>query len=199
MAARRPVKRSARRRPTKRTVLIVTNGRTTEKEYFERLRREYKKSDFALTVKVIEGEPDSLWSTFDQRFVKDNFDAVWFVIDADGHDRGGFIRNAQSRSSRTTPVCVAVSDPCFEVWLIAHYAQVRNYQDQRDAQRHWALLTRSEDGAKSLPRDFPITEFMPAVERSRLRGRALPARDVHPTPPGTGVPHLLMDLGLIDE
>lgn len=199
MAARRPVKRSARRRATKRTVLIITNGRTTEKEYFERLRREYKKLDFALTVKVIEGEPDSLWSTFDKRFVKDDFDVVWFVIDADGHDRGGFIRNAQSRSSRTTPVCVVVSDPCFEVWLIAHYAQVRNYQDQRDAQRHWAKLRGSEAGEKSLPKDFPIREFADAVERSYLRDRTLADRDVHPEQPATGLPHLLADLGLIDE
>ena len=103
-------------------------------------------------------------------------------------------------SSRQTDVHGIVSVPCFEVWLNAHYAHVKNYRNQADAQAHYLELTGlSKKNAKTLPDDFPWNEAVQAVDRCHLPTDEQPEIDAQGTCPSTKMPHLLRSLGLLND
>lgn len=106
---------------------MVTNGRQTEKAYLERLKQEVGRST-ALTTRFINGDPQSLIKELGRpRSELDSFDEAWIVVDHDGADQSDFLRACGKLSKKKRPVHGVVSVPCFEVWLAAHYCQVRNY------------------------------------------------------------------------
>src|SRR5699024_9138642 len=90
-----------------------------------------------------------------------------------------------------------VSRPCFEVWLIAHYEQVRRYADQKDAQTHYRRLLPEGVGAKEVPPDFPYDAVGDAVRRSHLQDTPQPPLEAPPPRPGARMPHLVRRLGLV--
>ena len=125
-------------------------------------------------------------------------DRVWIVVDHDGRDRHDFLAKCRRLSSKRTVVHGVVSVPCFEVWLNAHYAPVKNYQNQADAQAHYRELTGlSSKDAKMLPDDFPWDRGVQAAARCHLPTDGLPEPDTQGPCPSTTMPHLLRSLGLL--
>ena len=121
----------------RRTVLLVTNGRVTENDYLQQLRQRTDRSRISVKVKVIDGDPLTVIKELSgPRANLDDYREVWIVIDHDGQDRHDFLAACRRLSSRQTVVHGVVSVPCFEVWLNAHYASVKNYRNQADAQAH---------------------------------------------------------------
>lgn len=177
---------------------MVTNGRRTEKAYLERLKQKVGQS-IALTIRFINGDPQSLIKELrGQRSDLDSFDEAWIVVDHDGADQSDFLRACGKLSKKKRPVHGVVSVPCFEVWLAAHYCQVRNYQDQHDAQRHYAQIAHvRKGGEKFLPKDFPWDAVADAAQRCRLAGVREPEIDTQGPCPSTTMPHLMRSLGLL--
>lgn len=127
------------------------------------------------------------------------FDEVWIVVDHDGHDRSEFLAGCR-RLSRRTAVHGVVSVPCFEVWLIAHYAAVGSYPSQKEAQEHYRKLTDlSQKEGKSLPLDFPWDQAERAATRCHLPHVDEPALDTQGPCPSTTMPHLLRSVGLLSS
>ena len=120
------------------------------------------------------------------------------MVDRDDHSpekMQGFIKDCQSRN-----ITAVVSVPCFEVWLNAHYARVKNYQDQKDTQRHYRQLSGvSEKDEKTIPQNFPFDEYEKACGNAHLTGRHNPKPNVLAKSPATSMPFLLSALGLIEE
>lgn len=196
MGRRRPQRRMPREQ--RRAILVVTNGWRTEKAYVERLKREVGRS-IALTVRFINGDPRTLIKELSgDRSNLTDFDEIWIIVDHDGTDRSDFLRACERLSRKKHPVHGVVSVPCFEVWLTAHYEQVRNYQDQRDAQRHYAQIAHvPQDKEKHLPEDFPWDAVADAAWRCRLAGVPEPPIDTQGPCPSTTMPHLMRSLGLL--
>ena len=195
-------RRAPARRPrsTRRTVLVVTNGRTTEKSYLEHLKQRVSR-DVALTVRFINGSPSTLLKELRQaRSGISDVDEVWIVVDHDGQDRRRFLEQCQGLVGRRAGAVVhgVVSVPCFEVWLNAHYGPVRAYQDQADAQRHYRELTgQTSRQAKALPQDFPWDAVDAACTNCHLPHDEQPALDAQGPCPSTTMPHLARSLGLV--
>ena len=183
----------------RRTVLLVTNGRVTENDYLQQLRQRTDRSRISVKVKVIDGDPLTVIKELSgPRANLDDYREVWIVIDHDGQDRHDFLAACRRLSSRQTVVHGVVSVPCFEVWLNAHYASVKNYRNQADAQAHYLELTGlSKKDAKTLPDDFPWDRVSQAVIRCHLPTNSLPECDTQGTCPSTTMPHLLRSLGLL--
>lgn len=190
-------------RTENRTLLIVTNGAVTERTYLQEMKRRAvaaaKARGEALSIRVefINGETGSLIRKLqspngDTR----NYDEVWIVVDEDGVDRGTFMRECRDAAAGRQVWKGIVSRPCFEVWLIAHYEQVRRYRDQRDAQMHFKRIVPPSLGDKVLPLNFPYAAAGEAIERSHLSGESLGAVGALPPSPGTAMPHLVSRLGL---
>lgn len=126
MAGRLPRGRSTKKRSRGKRYLIVTNGKVTEKEYFERLVDLYGLRGRVVIDKGAAGrDPKTLveWAADlkakeDKEARRERFDSwesVWAVTDVDA-----FSMFAAQQLARQEAVGLAVSNPCFEVWLIDH-------------------------------------------------------------------------------
>ncbi len=126
MAGRLPRGRSTKKRSRGKRYLIVTNGKVTEKEYFEKLVDLYglrgrvviDKGAAGRDPKTLVERAADLKAKEDREARKERFDSwesVWAVTDVDG-----FSMFAAQQLARQEAVGLAVSNPCFEVWLIDH-------------------------------------------------------------------------------
>ena len=189
-------RKGRKRQKERRTVLLVTNGRITEKEYLGGLKSRVDRKEYSVTSKFINGDPLTLTKELSgPRWNLSDFDEVWIVVDHDGTDRQEFLKECRELYNRRTVVHGVVSVPCFEVWLNAHYAPVRNYQNQAEAQEHYRALT-GLDG-KNLPADFPWDAMSDAARRCHLPTVSEPEIDTQGPCPSTTMPHLLRSLGLL--
>ncbi|WP_442868150.1 RloB family protein [Brevibacterium sp. BDJS002] len=196
MVRRKP----SRGRKPKKTVLLVTNGRITEKRYLDELKRlaNRDKSLHVDTRPVSGRDPIGVLHKLDSpQGDVSNFDEVWVVVDHDGVDRRDFLRRCESMSTKSTQVRGIVSVPCFEVWLIAHYKQVGRYPNQEAAQQDLALVTRRHKSKKELPDDFPWDRISEACSRCHIADEDQPRLNQQGNSPSTGMPHLIQSLGLI--
>ena len=194
-----PRRKRRSQRAERRTVLLVTNGRVTEYAYLSQLCRRVGHGRISAQVKVIEGDPLTVVKELSgPRSDLSDYREVWIVVDHDGQDRHDFLAKCRRLSSRQTVVHGIVSVPCFEVWLNAHYAHVKNYRNQADAQSHYRELTGlSSKNAKTLPDDFPWDKVTQAATRCHLPTDSLPETDTQGPCPSTTMPHLLRSLGLL--
>ncbi|CAM3008161.1 RloB family protein [Actinomyces slackii] len=195
----RSIQRRGSRRRTRTTLLLVTNGAKTEKAYLEALKKQVShQSGLSIKTSWQDGkEPETILEDLRRsRGGLDEVDEVWIIVDHDGQDRRRFLDAC--RRVKGTKVFGVISVPCFEVWLNAHYEQVRRYQDQEQAQRHYRELTGlSARQGKALPQDFPFNRSAEAAERCCLQGTSLPGINMQGPCPSTTMPHLLRRLGLL--
>jgi hypothetical protein len=151
--SRRPRARATRprvsqRRPERRTLLVVCEGRETERNYLDGLKREDAvKRRF--TVTVAKGQGGSRRQIV-QRAVdrKDNaphdFDEVWCVIDVESEAakslRGGLSEAGELAGENGIELCL--SNPAVEVWFLAHFVRTsRPFADchavELELTKHW--------------------------------------------------------------
>ena len=194
-----PRRKRRSQRAERRTVLLVTNGRVTENTYLQQLCRRVDRDRVSAKVKVINGDPLTVVKELSgPRSDLSDYREVWIVVDHDGRERHDFLKECRELSSRQTDVHGIVSVPCFEVWLNAHDAHVKNYRNQADTQAHYLELTGlSKKNAKTLPDDFPRDEAVQAVARCHLPTDNLPELGTQGACPSTTMPHLLRGLGLL--
>jgi hypothetical protein len=111
-------------RSERTTVLIVCEGRETEPNYFDRLKREEcVKKHFAIKVKRGKGGSRQQVAQFAierKENAGDEFDEVWCVMDVE-HPDGLDDMRAASTSLESNHIQTALSNPAFEVWLLAHF------------------------------------------------------------------------------
>lgn len=196
----KPPRRKPRsQRAERRTVFLVTNGEVTEYAYLQNLSRRVDRERVSVNVKVIKGDPRTVVRQLGGSHSDlSEYREVWVVVDHDGQDRHDFLAACRKLSSKRTVVHGVVSVPCFEVWLNAHYAPVKNYRNQADAQTHYRELTGlSSKDAKMLPDDFPWGRGAQAAGRCHLPTDSLPETDTQGPCPSTTMPHLLCSLGLL--
>jgi len=132
MARRRPRPASAFRRqaPVRaqyEVALIVCEGEKTEPEYLRALR---KASDLnPVNIKIVSADrndPVSIVREAIARFSSNlgEFDRVFCVFDRDGHANYQQALNlvANSPLGRRQVLTAITSVPCFEIWILLHYA-----------------------------------------------------------------------------
>jgi hypothetical protein len=123
-----PRRENIRRRqpPTavRHTILVYCGAVRTEPDYFDGLRRSLRNSGVTIKVRQQAIAPDALVRVAsDYRDRKPGvFDEVWCVVDVDEFDIGAAVAEA-----RRSQVSLAVSNPCFDLWLLLHHADCRAY------------------------------------------------------------------------
>jgi len=143
-------KRDRPRRPARRTpykdskpvILIVTEGEVTEPEYLNGLARATKNPRVRIKVvggvgdpkRIVEFAKDCKIEAEEQaRGAKDDnlcYDEVWCVFDIDDHARTPDAR----QMARDNRIEVAMSHPCFELWLWLHFADQPGMKDRHKLQ-----------------------------------------------------------------
>jgi len=178
------------RRPT---FQVFTEGRKTEPQYLTAWKRLYRDR---VLLEIEEGEGPTPYRLVeaavaakrraqrDQRRGKGQApDAYWCVFDTDEHTR---LEDAIALA-REFGIEVAVSVPCFELWLLLHHADHRGWIGQQDVQRKLRDLTSIE---KTL-NQTQLAELVRQYDVARERAIALDAmhdrNDSQDQNPSTGV------------
>lgn len=172
MARREPSsRRRAPHRQAANRILVVCCGKT-EKQYFEGLKR----SSHLTALKVVSevGSPEQLvdYAVEIRRRAEDGFDQVWCVVDVDEFDLSKAVVAAER-----TAVSLAVSDPCFELWLLLHFRGHNAYIDGAKAAK--TLLAGHVVG---YDKKIDFTLFAANIDDAIARAKVL-----GPKNPSTGV------------
>lgn len=119
----RRTRRQEHRRPVRRRILVLTQGKVTEPAYFDRLRQLYRQ-----VVVVVKDCPKSPLQMLDVAIAEttkaaknreDSFDATWVVFDAEERPDEAMLRVLRQKAGQHE-IRLAWSNPCFEVWLLLH-------------------------------------------------------------------------------
>ncbi|MDG4764144.1 RloB family protein [Solwaraspora sp. WMMD406] len=105
-----------------RSILIATNGESTERDYLTALKQEPWVHAGRVTVIVQRGSPLDVVKGAAARRSRDDYDEAWAVCDVDDYDTGPASTHADA-----SDVTLLWSTPCFEVWLIMHKAPCTTY------------------------------------------------------------------------
>lgn len=165
--------------------VVVTEGEHTEPQYFEGLQGRGVLPRHRFKIEVVPPSPtqhDSAPNHVCQRAddavqdkgLKLGLDQVWLVLDV---DRWGDAKLDEARKhARERGYGLAVSNPCFEAWLLLHHTDdIDAIGSSADCTgRLRALLGRYNKSALNLD-DFPEDRIRQAVARARAR---------HPDPSG---------------
>lgn len=169
------------RRRSRPLILIVCGARCTEPQYFAGLRDTLRSPAVDIRIAQQAKAPAQVVqyaSSFARRSVQD-FDEIWCVVDVDHFELEEAIGLARQHG-----IELAVSNPCFELWLLLHHDDCRAALNDCTAARHRLL--------KQLPNyDKTRLDFAPfasSVVKATMRAKALdPSGTNHERNPSTSV------------
>lgn len=122
-------------------ILVVCEGKVTEPEYLDAFRIAHGANTVRVRVESPGGDPRALVERAvrlrdeadrEARRARDQnlrYDEVWCVFDVDQHQR---LEDARTEAERSR-VRLAVSNPCFELWLLLHFAEQAAHLSSRQA------------------------------------------------------------------
>ena len=197
--ARNRKRRPGRRRPfldPKPTILIVCEGEKTEPQYLEGFSRACRNPRVRIKLAHEHGVPMTLVRTAKQykkeaeqdaaREKDDNlaYDFVWCVFDVDEHSEVANVKEM----SRDNDIDLAISNPCFELWLLLHFRDNPGMQHRSRLRR--MLADHVPDYRKHIEYSAYSDGYPQAVARAREMDRS--ASDVNEPGrnPTTGVYNL---------
>jgi uncharacterized protein YqgV (UPF0045/DUF77 family) len=120
---KRPIDRSSKVLGDTRLLIIATEGRITEKQYFAQFRNR------RVQVKVIPTGEDNKSSPeyvlerlkhFRQEYALEANDELWLMIDVDRWKDKKL--SLVTKEAKKSGFKLAISNPCFETWLLCHYS-----------------------------------------------------------------------------
>lgn len=151
--AGRPLKRPVGIRTPRKTLFVVCEGKRTEPEYLNALKREPSVRDVAaVDLRIESGIGSSVPLTLVSRSSEarrraldeeGEIDEFWCVFDVEWPTNHPDIPQAVEMA-RKNEIHLAISNPCFEVWLILHFQAHNRWLNNVDARR----LRQKLDGAK---------------------------------------------------
>ncbi|MGB1252920.1 MAG: RloB family protein [Candidatus Promineifilaceae bacterium] len=120
---------TAVRNPNK--VIIAFEGRFTERKYFNVLRERYEKNPNLpriISLGYTDSSPDKVFSSVHKYVKKKDSDVkkrdqVWIVVDVDEHST---LEDTLNQCD-THGYHYAVSNPCFEFWLLLHICSIEEF------------------------------------------------------------------------
>jgi hypothetical protein len=173
----RPERGHVRPRAKRPRVLVMCGGTRTELDYFAALTSVRPNREIKVTVRGKGIAPDQL--VRHAKRIGDSYDEMWCVVDTDEFDIAKAARLADELGVR-----LAVSNPCFELWLLLHFEDhrtvARSYKELRPK------LIKHVPGYDKCRLDF--TQYDPGVTDAVSRGERLdPSGKDHDRNPSTGV------------
>ena len=175
------IRRRGSFRESMHRILVVCEGRETERRYLESFRQEVRNPRVRLTIARETGVPltvvtdairlkeEAEQSAKRERDVNLRYDDVWAVFDVDEHPKLAEACDLADRNG----VQLAVSNPCFELWALLHFQDQRAHLERHKAR---AAVQIHIPGYNKLL-DFP--KMHPGYEAAVRRARGLADVAVH--------------------
>jgi hypothetical protein len=158
-------------------ILVVCEGEVTEPAYIEALRSWSRNPRVEIVVEPKGGVPMSLIAraielktAADRRAKQEKdenliYEEVWCVFDVDEHPR---VEDARFRA-RQAGLRLAMSNPCFELWLYLHFAESPGLQHRHDLQKMLRRRMPSPPTAKTID----PAALRPGIRQAILRAERL--------------------------
>lgn len=190
---RRPARRPAFRKP-KPITLVVTEGEVTEPQYLNGFAAWLKNPRVEVQVIGGVGVPRTIVEVAKSRKKQaersarrekdDNlkYDEVWCVFDVDEHPN---ISDAK-QMARDNEIRLAISNPCFELWLWIHFEDQPGMQHRHAMQRLLSTKISGYDKHVDFERDF-IAGYDAAVFRAKRLEEGAEADNDEGRNPTTGL------------
>ena len=180
--ARGPSERSQRR-----LLLVVCEGNGTEPDYIHGFVRHQRDAMVKVTIPRERGDPKKVVEIAKKinGASGDDFDEVWCVFDRDEHERF-FDAITMARDNGFE---LAISNPCFELWLVLHFRESPGMQHRDHLRRMLRDLLPGYD--KRLNFDDLAGGVAAAAGRARRLDEDAEAMGEDGRNPTTGVYRLL--------
>ena len=163
MTLKRPRKNASLRRKSSgfetRVILIVCQGRETEKNYFKALRNYYGKEGIDIKIK---DESPSRMMEFAEKYCtyeKIRYIETWLVFDKDDTPPDIFnkiVRETDGKRGYGS----AFSNPCFELWICLHYQLMGCHFNQKKCQEEIKKLFLKHEKREYKKNDTKIFETL---------------------------------------
>lgn len=177
-------------------IAVFTEGEATEPDYLRALRRRLG-DDTELRVDARHGRDplDLVRIAIDCRDFGD-VDDCWCLFDVEFPVQHERLKDARSLA-RDKGINLAISNPCFELWLILHFETHEAHLDNTSAQRRCRELGCHQ--GKHIDGEL----YMPALAAAVQRAEALDRRhhrngtDFPDDNPSSGMHRFIRSLGLV--
>lgn len=186
-----PYKRKVNTRESFLVVLAV-EGERTEVQYFERLQTSNLK---ILAIPPVNGNtsPEHILNNLKKYLEKNSLyedDLVWLLIDRDRWTQAQLSSVIAQCTQYSTPpgINLAVSNPCFEIWLILHHTSDLNGISSSASAIERLKQLRSNSYNKSNCPVYSEEEINLAISNSLSNSSC---NEILPSAPGTRI-HLLV-------
>ncbi|MFG3380630.1 MULTISPECIES: RloB family protein [unclassified Streptomyces] len=197
--------RGKSRRPELHRVLIYCEGERTEDQYFRGLKTDLRGVPVQVELGPAHGVPTQLVRSAIKHKERAGtsradrstpYDEVWCVMDVEAPAAHPDLESALGTAHRNG-IRVALSNPCFELWVLLHFRDVRGHRTSLEAQRLLEGLDACGYRADRKHIDYPALRS--AHDRACARARSLRegAGPAHRTNPWTDV-DVLVD-GLLTQ
>jgi hypothetical protein len=165
VAGGRPLKRRVGTRRPRKTLLVFCEGERTEPEYLDALKRQPAVRDAAaVDLRVQTGHGGSVPRTLVSLAVaargkaldeEAEIDEFWCVFDVEWPRNHPGLSEAIERA-RLNDIRLAVSNPCFELWLILHFENQGAWLDNDAARRARRRIDGSSDKGLDAAKYMPL-------------------------------------------
>lgn len=176
------LRRRVAKKPERRTVVVFCEGEKSEPNYIEGLKRlpEVRgRTWLRLEVDPDQGVPLTLVQRAAQRIADPEVDECWCVFDVEWPKNHPNLPEAVALA-REHGVGLAISNPCFELWLVLHFTDQTAFMDTCVAERRSKRL----DG-----RDGKCIDADQYMANRRLAARRAAALTARHAGNGTSFPH----------
>jgi hypothetical protein len=173
-------------RPTKKLFLIASEGAETEPLYFEELKPLVAGRDAIIRVKLVANPNHGshpkvvlkrLRAAAKNEAIKLG-DELWLVIDRDAWDEADL--DEVCKQAKELGYFMALSNPCFELWLYLHLQNNRHFIDRHQCQRELAKVCKSYESKGKSGYDAKL--LMKEIGRAIERAKAIDVRLADPWP-----------------
>ena len=159
-------------RSPRRTFVILCEGTVTEPHYLDALKRLPEVREIAsVKIEVDRDRSGAVPLTLVEAAIEvkkgnDEIDEVWCLFDVEAPQPHPNLAQALARA-RDNGIETAVSNPCFEIWLVLHFDKCRAWLTTDAARR----LRRDHDG--STGKEVAGELYMPLRKTAALHARDL--------------------------
>lgn len=176
---RKSLKRGVGIRSPRKTLLVFCEGERTEPEYLRALKRQPFVRDVAAVDLRVEPRHEgavpltlvSVAADARSRAISEEaeIDEFWCVFDVEWPVNHPNLRDALELARRND-IQLAISNPCFELWLILHFQDQDGWLDNQQASR----IRRRLDGSSG--KELDPAKYMALVSDAAARATRLDER-----------------------
>jgi hypothetical protein len=184
-------------------LLVCCEGEVTEPSYLDGLKREVRAlvhvevvpvgaNPKTLVDRAIELARKAAGEARRERDDNLKYDEVWCVFDVDAHEH---IPEAK-QTATSNHINLAISNPCFELWLLLHFQDQRAHIERHQAQS--ACRGHMPGFVKAVQFELVFPHYRSAVQRAVQLDQWQEGRGCAGENPSTGVHRLterIMELG----